>query len=64
MSICEITIWVDEALGSWLSTQAHRSGSLRHRYVEKVLAQLMEDQLSENREEEVSESFCKPIEPI
>jgi hypothetical protein len=52
MSVIELTIWVDPILASWISSQASKEGCLRHRYIEKALAQLMEDQLSKSQEEE------------
>jgi len=52
MSVVELTIWVDQRLGSWLSSQATRDECLRHRYIEKALAQLMENQLSKSQETE------------
>jgi hypothetical protein len=55
MSVYELTIWVDERLASWLSSQATKEECLRHRYIEKALAQLMETQLSKSKEEESTE---------
>jgi hypothetical protein len=54
MSVTELTIWVDERLGSWLSSQATKEECLRHRYIEKTLAQLMETQLSQSKKTEES----------
>lgn len=51
MSNSQITIWVDDRLASWLSSQAAKTQVLRHRYIEKALTQLMEDQLSKSQEE-------------
>lgn len=59
-NITELTIWVDPRLASWLSTQAARNSCSRHRYVEKALAKLMEDQLSRGPEDDVNESSYMP----
>jgi hypothetical protein len=67
MSVIELTIWVDERLASWISSKATRDACLRHRYIEKALAQLMENQLSKSTEPDGpndGDPFDTPLEQV